>query len=431
MLVSGPSGHGKTTLIQSFWHRPPTGFAPVLVPPLDVSEPDAIAARILAASRNGAVHDPAGALSRLLRAQSLRGARPVLLVDDLHDMPPETLATLLGLASGSRVDVCVVAAGSPGRALEALCRSLPRPLRRIEIADPWTRADAERLIARIGASLPIGAADVLAAIDVPEALRTSGGNPRLVRAALDAQMRQLNLSAVEPVIAPPEAPAPDEPASSEPVAPQLPIPATPPPPIAVRERAPLPAPPRAPPVRVAARRAPRTPRRIRVSSRTARGIAGGLVAVVALGLLVDRAPAIAAWTATTASSAAAGTTSRIAEWTAAGTREISAARQAVAAAGQAISAAAHDASASARAWVKARMPEPSDTASPPAPPPIRVAVNSDPWSHVEVDGVAAGATPLVIDLAPGPHRFRAAMADGRTVERDVDVATDRNRVVLR
>ena len=61
---------------------------------------------------------------------------------------------------------------------------------------------------------------------------------------------------------------------------------------------------------------------------------------------------------------------------------------------------------------------------------IRVAVNSDPWSNMEVDGVAAGSTPLTIELAPGPHRFRAAMADGRVVEKEFEVTADRNRVAL-
>ena len=66
-----------------------------------------------------------------------------------------------------------------------------------------------------------------------------------------------------------------------------------------------------------------------------------------------------------------------------------------------------------------------------APAPIRVAVNSDPWSNVEVDGVAAGSTPLTIELAPGPHRFRATMADGRVVEKVFEVTADRNRIALR
>src|SRR5262245_54703239 len=97
IVFSGPSGHGKTTLIRSLWHDPPRGFATLFVPPLEVSEPNQIAARILATTRSIPLHDAAGALSRTLRAQSLRGARPLLLVDDLHDLPPDSLENLLAV----------------------------------------------------------------------------------------------------------------------------------------------------------------------------------------------------------------------------------------------------------------------------------------------------------------------------------------------
>jgi hypothetical protein len=45
--------------------------------------------------------------------------------------------------------------------------------------------------------------------------------------------------------------------------------------------------------------------------------------------------------------------------------------------------------------------------------------------------VEAGSTPLTIELAPGRHSFRAAMADGRVVEKEFEVTADRNRVALR
>jgi hypothetical protein len=66
-----------------------------------------------------------------------------------------------------------------------------------------------------------------------------------------------------------------------------------------------------------------------------------------------------------------------------------------------------------------------------ADPPILVSVNSDPWSNVEVDGVAAGATPLTIELLPGPHAFRAELADGRVLERVVHVSPDLDRISFR
>jgi hypothetical protein len=83
----------------------------------------------------------------------------------------------------------------------------------------------------------------------------------------------------------------------------------------------------------------------------------------------------------------------------------------------------------ARAAWEASSAEPVVIAA--ADPPITVSVNSDPWSHVEVDGVAAGATPLTIELAPGPHQFRAQLADGRVLEQVVDVSPELDRIAFR
>jgi hypothetical protein len=143
VLVTGPSGHGKTTVLRWFWHDPPTGFASIVVPSPEV-EPNQIAVRILATTRSGAVHDAAAALARLMRAQALRGARPVLVVDDLEKMQPAALARLLAIAADSRVPFGVLAAGSEGKTLEALVRDLPRPVRRIAIDEPWSHARLRR-----------------------------------------------------------------------------------------------------------------------------------------------------------------------------------------------------------------------------------------------------------------------------------------------
>ena len=66
-----------------------------------------------------------------------------------------------------------------------------------------------------------------------------------------------------------------------------------------------------------------------------------------------------------------------------------------------------------------------------APPPIRVAINSVPWAEVEVDGVGAGSTPLMIDMSPGKHRVRVEMADGRVLQRDFVAGRGRDRLVFR
>jgi AAA domain/PEGA domain len=512
VLVTGPSGHGKTTLLRSFWHEPPRGFATVFVPAMNDAEPGQIAVRILATTRNGApVHDAAGALSRMLRAQSLRGARPVLLVDDLHAMPREALAELLALAAGSRVGVGVVAAGSAGGALVARASLLPHPVREIAIDEPWTRGEAERLVAQIGASLPPGAAGRVAAIDVGLAMRTSFGNPRLLRAAIAEQLSSSNPPGNEAAIPPPvlRTPAPRSVASSEPdprapprpqaertpsLAAMLaassapPAPRLPAAPATLPAAPPTPAPPAAAPrtPRAAAERAPRAAR-ARAQRRHGpwrRSLAIAVAACIAFYVLVERGEPIAVRTAdaargwisnatrTWAADASgwfADTEGRIAarmpEFSPAHTADTATAYVAERAhrvgdwmsdwkAPELPVARIAEQAEQARAWASDRLrpiaewswraesPEPDAervAANAPSTPPvaaappatIRVSVNSDPWSDVQVDGVDAGSTPLTIELVPGAHRFRAKMASGRIVEKQVEVTPDHNRIALR
>lgn len=74
-------------------------------------------------------------------------------------------------------------------------------------------------------------------------------------------------------------------------------------------------------------------------------------------------------------------------------------------------------------------------APPPAAEPavtlVAVHVNARPWARVEVDGRALGLTPLGnVPLRPGTHRFRAELADGRVVERDVHVDANNRQVTF-
>jgi hypothetical protein len=72
-------------------------------------------------------------------------------------------------------------------------------------------------------------------------------------------------------------------------------------------------------------------------------------------------------------------------------------------------------------------------AAAPAPDAARVMlrVNSHPWSRIEIDGVGIGSTPFSVELAPGPHRFRVAMSDGRMLEEVVNVTPESARVSFR
>jgi hypothetical protein len=197
-------------------------------------------------------------------------------------------------------------------------------------------------------------------------------------------------------------------------------------------------------------RRPARVRRSRVWARVGIGLAGGVFAAMAVALLVELAPAIRAWSGASTPAFSAETARTISDdmarwfheamrWSAEAARRIAdrmpdvsperiagtASDHATDLAERARSLAAWrppDLSATGLGWVTSR------TA---VPPPIRVAVNSDPWSHVEVDGVSAGPTPFTIELVPGTHRFRAEMANGRTVERELQVTAEQNRVVLR
>lgn len=65
--------------------------------------------------------------------------------------------------------------------------------------------------------------------------------------------------------------------------------------------------------------------------------------------------------------------------------------------------------------------EPSVEAAPPVRT-VRLSVNARPWARVRIDGREVGVTPLAdLPVAPGRHRVRAELPDGRSHERVVEV----------
>ena len=66
-----------------------------------------------------------------------------------------------------------------------------------------------------------------------------------------------------------------------------------------------------------------------------------------------------------------------------------------------------------------------------APEPVRVHVNARPWARISVDGEEIGVTPLGnVPLEPGVRRFRAELADGRIIEREVTISTASRRITF-
>jgi general secretion pathway protein A len=78
-------------------------------------------------------------------------------------------------------------------------------------------------------------------------------------------------------------------------------------------------------------------------------------------------------------------------------------------------------------------PGPSTPTLQPAPHETRFTVhlNATPWAEIELDGRSLGVTPLAaVEVEPGRHRFRAHMADGRILQRDVVLSPERRHLVF-
>jgi hypothetical protein len=446
ILVTGGSARAKLQLLEAIWLRPPEGFAPILVP-CRGSSADDIAARILEMTRTVPVRDAEAALARMMRTQSIRGARPVLLLDDLESVSLAALSRLRSIADGSRVEVRWIAAGSEGGASDAALAILPCPVR-VVVIDAASLRSRDLSTRKIEAAVP----------SVADTRRISASSEPVAIPRLDPAIPR----------AAPEIPRTPVDSAPVPVRSRAPTPPLPPPAErgerAIRPiRAGVPALPRSPSLRADApsaaprMRAPKRERRPLLSVGARRVIMAGIVACAALALVVDRGPLLLAWAAQEADGSIRGASSfAVDAWSSLRDAAGSLASQ-VESGGRRIAestvATAEHAVDSVRALAA---PEPSEAPPPPpvaaAPPqpvqpapvqpakppvpapgaaPIHVGINSDPWSNVAVDGVDFGSTPLSIPLAPGPHRFRAEMADGRIIEKEIEVAEGRSEIVFR
>jgi hypothetical protein len=456
ILITGGSEPEKLQLLESLWKHPPRGFAPIPVPCRDATAAG-IAARILAITRTTPVRvDAEAALARTMRTQSIRHLCPLLLVDDLDSVPPAALERLRSIADGSRVAVRWVGVGSESEATEAALAVLPRPVRVVAI-DALPASPRRENASSEPAAVPRMAPEIPRVAVNPAPMRSPPAPVFSARSA--APPAPPAEDAAAPVIRPIRAgvPALPRPPATRPPAAKAPPRST--------------AAPKAPPRRPPPRREPRPPRPP-LSTGARNAIVGGILACAALALLVERGPVLAAWAAQATEEATGatrdalhGVNALVADaWTAAGeaTASLGSAAQRVGRRiGETTVTTAERAMETAREYtVREPEPPPPDVASPlpavaAAPPPepaaapprvararraappapvrapIEVGINSDPWSNVAVDGVDLGSTPISVSLSPGPHRFRAEMADGRIVEKEIEVKKGRREIVFR
>jgi hypothetical protein len=189
IAVFGPPGHGKSVLLRSLMATPPAGFWSKAVPTAVLCVPEG------ARTPPWAHPTPAARLARLLYTQNLRGATPLLLLDDVHGIDPSRLEGLLATFVRSRVEVRLLVAGRRGESTEALCAALPDETHFLALADRWDRDDARLCVADLARARQLDADAVLASIDVERTLASRRGHPRSVH---DVLKNRVNAWAAQP-----------------------------------------------------------------------------------------------------------------------------------------------------------------------------------------------------------------------------------------
>lgn len=442
-VLTGPPGSGKSLLLRRIAAIPPLGARPIYVPFLHLG-PDEFAPWLLFLIQEGAeseeIVDPAVAEQRLralLRRASDAGEPIWLLIDEASSLPGETATRLARLLDDCGGGLRVVLAAPSRESIRGVldCFGAPPDVTAElsqELDDEAAAAYLRALVRRAAPEERERARRALALLGPP-----AERMPRALKADLLLSWRQLGPGAAEGDAAPEVEKASEAQPSPAPAAePERPAPS--PPPAAV----PRPAAPRRrgrSASRRRTRRAPsrRTsglpPRRGRKQEGTRRvaPLVAALLAVVgfAIGLHVLTAgppsPQPAPPAAARSVSPPAPTPGALA---AGGAPEAPAPSPAAAPPPPAVSAQPPKSPpAPAPAPVVKSPPAPSQ-----APAPVAVNVNATPWARIEVDGRAAGVTPLGgLRLTPGVHEFRATFPDGRAESRRIEVSESNRFIVFR
>lgn len=377
IALVGPRGAGKTRLLHRFSEHVGRAFRCAHLPsptlrPLEIRAWLEEFAGPLPADAGRTLEDLAAACAR-------RGGGLVLLIDDAHAMPPDT-AFAVGEAIARAHDALrVVLAGVDEPRFDAVLAAFPQRVHRIEL-----RAAAP------AAETPKGD-DVKRTAGPPLATPSPATRPA---ARASFPMESDGGSRFGPPRAPASAPTPDRVAQK-----------------------PARTAPRAAPQRAADPAAPHpyAPPRRADWQWPPIGLAVVGVAVVAAAFWVGR------WSATEAPPAEHAEPPAVA---------VSVPPPPVGAPATAPPALLEGGERAPSRLAGDYGPEAVDVAAaPPAPEPVLVNVNARPWARIAIDGRDVGLTPLGnVPLVPGTYRFRAEMADGRVIERDVVVDAGRRRV---
>ncbi len=376
IAVTGPPGLGKTMLLRVFERRLGDAFRAVRIPYTSLL-PDEFCRWILTLADEPVAADPEAALRELTTRLAGAGTSLALLLDDASALPVPTLRHLVELSGEMNGALRLVLFAVEDARTAGILDALGSDAVAFRFGEPMNEDEtATYVCARLAhAVAPTSLVEYFDAEAVARLHAESDGIPREVHKLASVLYGEAAIAEAT------RAPAPEVPEAS----PEPPPPPTPPAPAEPLDAAPEPAPAPAAPHREAAAldsaAEPPAPRAAASGRLVALGLLGiatllGIVLLLRGGVPETDVPA------------------------GAGPTEAPPA--------------------------ELRSPE---APAPPMPPPpaepaeaIAVNVTATTWASVDVDGDYLGVTPLAdVPLSPGPHLFRARMADGQVQEQRVEV----------
>ncbi|HVH20477.1 MAG TPA: AAA family ATPase [Myxococcota bacterium] len=232
--LEGPTGIGKTLLLQLLAQRVADRFDPLYMPYPMLSTPELCTFAIGLLGHN-LTPDPEATLLRIAAERSARGRPLLLLIDDATSLPPDSARGLAALHAQAGGALHFALAGIGGQALSDTTAAFGASLTRIALEERIPQTELRDYVAAQldHASAPASLRRAFDDAVLEELERAASGNPRRLHLAAQSIVRRAETS-----------PPPPEPV--QPVAPRAATAVEPP-----AQRPEPPAPPPAPPPRVA------------------------------------------------------------------------------------------------------------------------------------------------------------------------------------